>query len=416
MSKSRFSSSVPYLGVRNYDPRSYLEEEMEMSRRTAIQSTSNPANITIHKDRIEFDSHSKDLILSEVKKVKKSDEDNVIVVCSTSGEDAALFTLRFDTKKEFSKVLEILENYSKSYSGSSSPLTPEKGDAKLNSNTSNSLTRPPKSRGRSNSHGGNNSLNSQSGRSDYIKVQRSRNSSNTSNFFPASNKESSERSFNIVTPLESHKSGRNSKNRNLFNNLKSKEITTPPAEIRIMRETPKKLEHTSFTEISSSTSVISGRERVPTLQETVSNGSAYQVISGKMMTSKSVGAGSEGSHGRLRRRKSLSSSTSGLSMETTRSRSSCVTLAQPRYGIVNSTAEICHEEDSDTLTDTSGYCESTTYRPLPVHCCPDFKVVFPLCYNKSLSNKPDKVRIYSRTIEKQHASLPVRAVHSFRLC
>lgn len=364
MSKSRFSSSVSYFGVRNYDPRSYLEEEMEMSRRTAIQSTSNPANITIHKDRIEFDSHSRDLILSEVKKVKKSDEDNVIVVCSTSGGDAALFTLQFDTKKEFSKVLEILENYSKSYSGSSSPLTPGKGGAKLNSNTSNSLTRLPKSRGRSNPNGGNNSLNSQSGRSDYIKIQRSRNSSNTSNFFPTSNKESSERSFNTITPLESHKSSGNSKNRNPFNNLKSKEITTPPPEIRIMRETPKKLEDTSFTDISSSTSVINGIERVPTLQETAANGSAYQVISGKMMTSKSVGEGSEGSHGRPQRRRSLSSSTSGLSLETTRSRSSCVTLARPRYEIVDSTAEICHEEDSDTLTDTSGYCEGNHIQTL----------------------------------------------------
>ncbi|KAM3174625.1 hypothetical protein ACTXT7_010170 [Hymenolepis weldensis] len=390
MSKSKFSSSVPYFGVRNYDPRSHLEEEMEMSRRTAMQSASNPANITIHKDRIEFDSHSRDLILSEVKKVKKSDEDNVIVVCSTSGGDATLFTLRFDTKKEFLKVLEILENFSKSYSGSSSPLTPEKGGAKLKSNTSNSLTRLPKSLGRSNPNGGNNFLNSQSGRLDYIKVQRSRNFSDASNSFPTSNKESSKRSFNTVTPLESHKSSENSK-LNLVNNLKSKELTSPPAEIRIMRETPKKLQDTSFTEISSSTSVINGRECVPALQETVSNGSAYQVIPGKMMTSKSVGAGSEGSHGRPRRRGSLSSSTSGLSTETTRSRASCVTLTRPRYGIINSTPEICHEEDSDTLTNTSGYCKGTTYKPLPVHCYPDFKVVFPLCYNTSISNKPDKL-------------------------
>nr|CUU00221.1 hypothetical transcript [Hymenolepis microstoma] len=388
---------------------------METSRRTATQATSNRANITIHGDRIKFDRHSRDLILSEVKKVKKSDDDNVLVICSSSGRDATLFALRFDTKAEISKVLGILESYTKSCSRISYPLNPETSDEITNSNTSNSLIRLLKGRARSNPDRGKSSSNSQGSRTNSFRLQKSGNSTNNSSFFHASKGESSERSFSAGKPLETQKSIENNMYRNRSSDLKSVEMATPPAEIQIMRETPNESLDISISEISSSTSTLNCTECVPKRQEKVSDYSGNQFISSKKMTRWPKKLTVEGSYGRPRRRSASSSPTCGLSMKTSIKRCKDATQARPRYRIIDSTQDSSHDDDIDTLTETSGYCEGTTSRSLPVHCYPDFKVVFPVSCKAKLCNTSDIGKICSRTIDKRRAYIPVNAMHNFCL-
>ncbi|VDN99596.1 unnamed protein product [Rodentolepis nana] len=396
MSKSAISSRIPYFGISNYDTPSSLENEMEASRHTATHSTSKKANIAIHEDQIEFNRHSRELILSEVKKAKKSDDDNVLVICSSSGNDAALFTLRFDTKEEISKVLEFLKSYAKSSPGISFPLNPERNDTISNSNASVSLTRLPKSRARSNSNRGNISQNSRSNGTNSIEFQKPRISTNKSSFFHTSR---GERSFEIQKSFE------NSKYRNRSSSSKSIEITTPPAEIQIKRETPKKSFDTSSSKISSSTSTLNWAERVPTRQKKFSADSVNQFVSGKKEIPRPIKVTVESRHDHPRRGSTSSSSTCGLSMKTSMKRSKDATQGLPRYRVIDSTQDSRHDDDIGNLTETSGYCEDTIGRSLPVHCIPDLKVVFPVC-----------CKICCGSIEKQHACIPMKAIRSYCHC
>ncbi|KAL5966264.1 hypothetical protein TSMEX_006001 [Taenia solium] len=73
-----------------------------------------------------FDSHPRDLLLSEMGKALKSEKKNVITACGLNDKKATLITLQFETEEEFSKAFGILEKYAKHKSAEMGSMNQEK--------------------------------------------------------------------------------------------------------------------------------------------------------------------------------------------------------------------------------------------------------------------------------------------------